>query len=92
MKWRRTNLIGADGSLPEDDWTLYADNGRSLARIYFINHGPQQGRWFWAVQVDQQGRSFNGGTGHAGSGRQAKEECEVRLSVFFEKSTAQPYC
>ncbi len=80
MKWRRTWLKGADGSYDPNDWTLRADDGRNLARIYRIKHGPQQGRWFWAVQVDQQGWPFNGGTGTEATGREAREACESRLA------------
>jgi len=80
MKWRRTGLIGADGSYNPNDWTLYADDGRDLARIYQIEHGPQQGRWFWAVHVDAQGRPWNGGTGTEATGREARKACETRLA------------
>ena len=80
MKWQRTGLLGADGSYDPDDWTLYADDGRNLARIYRIEHGPQEGRWFWAVHVDRQGHLFNGGTGTEATGPEAREACEARLA------------
>jgi hypothetical protein len=79
MKWRRTNLRRPDGSLDPDDWTRFAEDGRNLARIYKVEHGLKAGHWFWAVQVDKQGRSFNGGTGTEATGRGAKEACEARV-------------
>ena len=79
MKWRRTNILSADGSIRDDDWTLYADDGRNLARIYQVSHGPREGQWFWAVQIDTQGRPWNGGTGTEATGREAREACKARI-------------
>jgi hypothetical protein len=78
--WRRTRLTQADGSLIPDDWTLEDDTGQPLGRIFFETGGPQGGRWFWAVLVAQDGTPFNGGTGHAATGREAREAVEARVS------------
>jgi hypothetical protein len=52
MKWRRADIRTSDGSIRDDDWRLYAGDGRELARIYQVGHGPRASHWFWAVQVD----------------------------------------
>ncbi len=50
-----------------------------LGRIYTETGGPQGGRWFWVVQVAPDGTPFNGGTGHAASGKEAREAVEARV-------------
>lgn len=77
--WRRTRLTRADGSPIPDDWTLEDATGQPLGRIYAETGGPQGGCWFWAVQVAPDGTPFNGGTGHAASGREAREVVEARV-------------
>jgi len=80
-KWRRTIISGLDGKrdFNTDDWHLDGGLDHCYARIYKVRGGPQGDRWFWAVQVDVEGRSWNGGTGYADTGREAREACEARL-------------
>lgn len=47
--------------------------------VYAETGGPLGGRWFWAVQVAPDGTPFNGGTGHAATGREAREAVEARV-------------
>jgi hypothetical protein len=79
--WRRTSFRRLDGSIDiaPDDWTLEDVNGQPLARIYRYAYGPNAGRWAWFVQVDPQGRPYNGGTGAAATGTEAREACEARV-------------
>lgn len=77
--WRRTRLSRADGSPIPDDWTLEDNAGQPLGRIYAETGGPQGGRWFWAVLVTPDGTPFNGGTGHAATGKEAREAVEARV-------------
>ncbi len=77
--WRRTSFRRSDGSIEvtPDDWTLFDDNGCPLARIYHFRFGPNAGRWAWFVLVAPDGAPpFNGGTGVAQTGREAREICE----------------
>jgi hypothetical protein len=80
-RWRRTSFRRLDGSIDiaPDDWCLEDPAGQPLARIYRFAYGPQAGRWAWFVQVDREGRPYNGGTGTAATGKQAREACEVRV-------------
>ncbi|CAJ0891000.1 hypothetical protein AMST5_04097 [freshwater sediment metagenome] len=75
--WRRTSLTGADGAPVPDDWSLLDLAGRPLARLYLRQGGPQGGRWQWFVQIASDGTPFNGGTGTAATGREAREACEA---------------
>jgi hypothetical protein len=79
--WRRTYFKRLDGSVDfaPDDWTLLDDSGRPLARIYHYSFGPNAGRWAWFVQVAPDGAPFNGGTGVAETGTEAREICERLL-------------
>ena len=79
--WRRTRLTRAAGSPIHDAWTLEDETGQPLGHIYAETGGPQGGRWFWAVQVAPDGTPFNGGTGHAASGKEAREAVEARVPV-----------
>jgi hypothetical protein len=81
-RWRRTDLVRADGSLPPDDWRLTDPTLGAITRIYRPTGGPQGGRWFWAVQVDAKGRPWNGGTGYAPTGAEAKAAFEAILADF----------
>lgn len=81
-KWRRTALTRSDGSPVPDDWSLVDEHLGPVARIYRMTGGPQDGLWFWAVQIDAQGRPWNGGTGQAADGRQAKEAVETVLAAY----------
>ncbi len=78
-RWRRTQLKGADGLRVVDDWCLELPNGDTVARIYRVRGGPRDGHWFWAVQIDESFRPWNGGTGYCETGREAKEAVEVRV-------------
>lgn len=82
-RWRRTSFRRLDGStdISPDDWCLEDDAGQPLARIYLFRYGPNAGRWAWFVQVDASGRPFNGGTGVADSGREAREAVEALIPV-----------
>lgn len=75
-RWRRTALIGANGLPVPDDWCLEDEQLGPVARIYRIRGGPRDGHWFWCVQVDANGRPFNGGSGSVPSGREAREAVE----------------
>lgn len=83
LKWRRTALTRADGSLLRDDWSLVSEQLGPVARIYKANGGPRDGAWFWAVQIDAQGRPWNSGTGYCASGKEAKECVERVLDSFI---------
>jgi len=67
-----------DVEILADDWSL-ADGGLSIARIYRVRGGPQDGRWAWFVQVGPDGAPRNGGAGYADDGRTAREACEALL-------------
>ncbi len=75
-RWRRTALIAAIGPVA-DDYCLYDAAGQPVARIYKVRGGPYDGHWFYALQVDEQGRPWNAGTGYCATGREAKEICEM---------------
>ena len=83
VKWRRTAFTRIDGAvdIAEDDWSLMIDR-LPAARIYRVNGGQNDGRWFWAVQIGPGRVPFNGGTGHAGGGREAREACEAILRAM----------
>ncbi len=76
-RWRRTDLIAANGRPVEDDWCLCDADEQAVARIYKVRGGPYDGQWFYALQVDEQGRPWNAGTGYCATGREAKEVCEA---------------
>lgn len=76
-RWRRTALTRADGSPVPDDWSLIDEQLGGIARIYRVNGGPGDGTWFWAVQVDAQGRPWNAGTGYCATGAEAKQAVEA---------------
>ncbi|MCC3246116.1 hypothetical protein LG047_12430 [Methylocystis sp. WRRC1] len=80
MKWRRTAFKRLDGSIDvmEDDWSL-SDGGLSLARLYRLKGGPQDGRWAWFVQIGPDGAPANSGTGVSLTGAEARKACEDRL-------------
>jgi hypothetical protein len=82
-RWRRTSFRRLDGTvdIAPDDWTLEDDAGQPLGRIYLYRFGPQAGRWSWFVQVDAEGRPFNGGTGTAATGKEAREAVERLVPV-----------
>jgi hypothetical protein len=82
-RWRRTSFRRIDGTvdIASDDWCLQDAAGQPLGRIYLFQYGPQAGRWAWFVQVDPTGRPFNGGTGIAETGREAREAVEARAPV-----------
>jgi len=86
FKWQRTRFVHIDGAIEavEDDWCLLI-GGLQAARIYRVRGGPQDGCWFWAVQIGANDAPFNSGTGHAEGGRQARETCEkiVRAMARF---------
>lgn len=69
-------LDGPNGAPVPDDWSLLDDGGHPLARIYRRQGGPQGGCWQWFVQVTTGGTPFNGGTGTAATGGEAREACE----------------
>ena len=85
FKWRRTAFTRIDGAVEtvENDWSLLVD-GLSAARIYRVNGGPHDGRWFWAVQIGPDRIPFNSGTGNADGGREARETCEAILRAMGE--------
>jgi hypothetical protein len=60
-----------------DDWSLIDERLGPIARIYRINGGPQDGAWFWSVRINEDGKPWNGGTGHA-----AKAAVEAILSTY----------
>ncbi len=80
LNWRRTRLTCADGSHIADDWTLEDETGQLLGRIYAETGGPQGGRCLRAELVAPDGTPFNGGTGHAATGKGAREALEARVS------------
>jgi hypothetical protein len=79
--WRRTSFRRVDGSIDvmSDDWSLLDDAGRPLARIYLQTAGPLSGRWAWFVLVAPNGTPFNGGSGEAATGTEAREICEAMV-------------
>ncbi len=81
--WRRTSFRRLGGAIEtaQDNWTLVDDVGRPLARIYLYLYGPNAGRWSWFVLVGPNGTPYNGGTGTAATGREAREECEARVPI-----------
>ncbi len=76
-RWRRADLIAANGRPVDDDYCLLDDAGQAVARIYKVRGGPYDGHWFYALQVDEQGRPWNAGTGYCATGREAKQICEA---------------
>lgn len=89
LNWRRTSFKRLDGSIDviDDDWGL-SIGGLSLARIYRLKGGPQDGRWAWFVQVFPDSTPGNGGTGSAVDGREAREACEARLPSTIQRAPA----
>ncbi len=83
FNWRRTAFKRLDGAvdIADDDWSLAID-GMSAARIYRWRGGPNDGRWFWTVQIGPGRVPFNSGTGNANGGRQAREACETILRAM----------
>ncbi len=79
--WRPTSFERPNGSahVAPDDWTLYDDAGRPLARIYRYLYGPNAGRWLWIVLNAPKHTPFNAGTGYAATGLEALEICEDRV-------------
>jgi hypothetical protein len=79
--WRRTAFRSASGDVEvaQDDWTLLRQSGEPIARLYNVNGGPQDGRWYWTVPFRPDGSVGSGGTGFAESGRAAREACEARI-------------
>jgi hypothetical protein len=66
---RRSLMIGRLRTTPASRWAA------SMPKT----GGPQGGRWFWAVLVAPDGTPFNGGAGHAASGKEAREAVEARV-------------
>ena len=62
FRWRRTAFARIDGAVEsvENDWSLFVD-GLSAARIYRVRGGPNDGRWFWTVQIGPGRVPFNTG-------------------------------
>ena len=62
FRWRRTPFARIDGAVEsvENDWSLFVD-GLSAARIYRVRGGPNDGRWFWTVQIGPGRVPFNTG-------------------------------
>jgi hypothetical protein len=81
-KWRRTDLRGADGHHVRDDWCLIDEKLGPIARIYRLTGGPQDGQWFWAVQIDAHGRPWNSGSGSEAIGAEAKAAVEAIVAGF----------
>ncbi len=90
--WRRTAFRRLDGSMEfaADDWTLYDASGNPLARIYRYLYGPIAGRWSWFVMVAPDGTPFNGGTGTAATGREAREACEALIPPRTQECASGP--
>jgi len=78
--WLRTRLTRANGSPILDDWTPEDSTGQLLGRIYAETGCPQVGRCLRAELVAPDGTPFNGGTGHAATGKGAREAVEARVS------------
>jgi hypothetical protein len=81
-KWRRTALTRADGAPVPDDWRLVDPDLGAIARLYRVTGGPNDARWFWAVQIDAQGRPWNSCTGYAPAGAEAKAAVEAIIASF----------
>lgn len=90
--WRRTSFFRLDGfvDIPYDGGCLQDAAGQPLARIYLFRYGPNAGRWAWFVQVDAAGRPFNGGTGVAETGREAREAVEALSSKLIGELRTSP--
>jgi hypothetical protein len=82
-RWRRTSFRRLDGSVEfaPDDWTLEDPAGQPLARIYRTTGAPRDGMWLWFVLTDPLGRPYNGGTGTAATGTEAREAVEALAPV-----------
>jgi len=81
-RWRPTLSLQLNGLIDVtlDDWTLEDSAGRPLARIYRFLDGPNAGRWAWFIEVDLQGLPFDGDTGTAATGTEARDACEALVS------------
>lgn len=90
--WRRTSFARLDGfiEVAPDDWTLFDDNGRPLARTYHYRFGPNAGRWAWSLLVGQERVPASGGTGLAETGHEACEACERRLPIGVQEALFLP--
>jgi hypothetical protein len=82
-RWSRTFLkcLGRSVEFPSGDRRLEDDSGQPLARLYRQTGGPQGGRWMRFVHVDPEGRAWNGGTGLAEMGKEAREAVEALVPV-----------
>ncbi len=71
--WWPTSFERPSGTVQivPDDWTLYDNTGRPVARIYGYLFGPNAGRWFWTV--------LNAGAGYAATAAEAREICEAMI-------------
>jgi len=76
LQWKRTSLDGRTAL--EDDWSL-SEGGLSLARLYRVKGGPQDGKWAWFVQVYSDGTPGNGGFGVEEDPAEARKACERQL-------------
>lgn len=78
LRWIRIKNHKPDPRDPEwrdDDWLL-VDGNEVLARTYAYEHGPQGGRWFWALSA------WGGHSGTADSFEQARVAVKARLEAL----------
>lgn len=73
MRWRMT---WPNENRPQDG-VLICDDGRTAARVYRVNHGPDDVRWRWFMQIHGAG-AFDTATGAAATKAEAKAICEAR--------------
>ncbi|GLI92322.1 hypothetical protein [Methylocystis echinoides] len=74
-----------------DDWSLIDEQLGAIARVCRMTGGPQDGQWFWAVQIDELGRPWNSGSGNAPSGQEAKAAVERILADFTPRRICQSH-
>lgn len=80
-RWRpwTVPLLGGEQEISPDDWLLYDDEGRQVARISLVVGGPNNGKWRWSLQIRPDGERLNGGQGYCDTGKEARELCEARV-------------
>jgi hypothetical protein len=91
-RWRRTGLTRPDGYPAPDDWSLFDEKLGPVARLYRTAGGPQDGRWFWAVQIDAEGHPYNSGTGSCATGGEARQEIErILFTLYYRREKTKLY-
>jgi hypothetical protein len=71
-----------DGAFPPTDYVAY-DGEEIIGRVYRIEHGKDEGLWFWSMTAERPGPTFNARSGtearRGDAGRRMVEAYEAML-------------